>query len=132
MTDLEKAKEIFNNDKFATETTGIEIIEAGNKSAKCFMKITPKHLNAANRVMGGAIFTLADFTYAVASNYNQTKNVTKTSEISFLGQPAGDSLIAEAKVIKDGQTACTYEIMIKDEYNTPVALVISNGIKLKD
>ncbi|MCR5188554.1 MAG: PaaI family thioesterase [Treponema sp.] len=130
MTDLEKAKEFFNDDKFATQAAGIELVEVSDKYAKCYMKIQDKHLNAANMVMGGAIFTLADFAYAVASNFNQTPTVTRTSEITYLGQPRGDSLIAETKLIKDGRTTCTYEIIVKDEYNSMVALVISNGMKL--
>lgn len=130
MNNLDKAKNFFKDDVFSTQTTGIEIIEVGNKYAKCFLKIDERHLNATNRVMGGAIFTLADFTYAVASNFNQSPNVTNTTEISFLGQPAGNSLISESKLIKDGQTTCTYEISIKDEFGTPVALAIFNGVKL--
>lgn len=130
MSNLDKAKDFFKDDIFSTQTTGIEIIEVGDKYAKCFLKIDERHLNATNRVMGGAIFTLADFTYAVASNFNQIPNVTRTTEISFLGQPAGNSLISESKLIKDGQTTCTYEISIKDEFGTPVAIAISNGVKL--
>ena len=130
MTDLEKAKKIFNDDKFATQAAGIEIVEVSDKYAKCYMKIQEKHMNAAHMVMGGAIFTLADFTYAVASNFNQTPTVTRTSEITYLGQPRGDSLIGESKLIKDGRTTCTYEITIKDGYNSMIALVITNGMKL--
>ena len=130
MTDLEKAKELFNDDKFATESTGIEILAVKAEYAKCYLKLQPKHLNANDRVMGGAIFTLADFTFAVAANYDQTPCVTRTSEITFLSQPKGDTLIAESKLIKDGHTACTYQISVNDEFSDPVAIVITNGIKM--
>ncbi|MBQ4312567.1 MAG: PaaI family thioesterase, partial [Clostridia bacterium] len=64
MTDekLQELKNLFYNDKFATEAAGIELIDAGEGNARCEMEIKPIHLNAAGTVMGGATFTLADFT----------------------------------------------------------------------
>lgn len=48
---LTKAKEIFSNDIFASETTGIEILAAEPGYAKCRLEIEKKHLNALNSVM---------------------------------------------------------------------------------
>ena len=45
----------------------VEIEEVDDGYAKCSLEIQPHHLNAANTVMGGAIFTLADFAFAVAT-----------------------------------------------------------------
>ena len=72
MTDVEEARAYFSNDKFAMKTTGIQIDDVKPLYAKCSLKITDAHKNAAGAVMGGAIFTLADFTFAVAVNF---KNV---------------------------------------------------------
>ena len=68
MTNIEKAKEFFIKDRYAMITTGIEIEEVEEKYAKCSLKINENHTNATGHVMGGAIFTLADFTFAVSIN----------------------------------------------------------------
>ena len=130
MTDIEKAREFFGKDKYATVASGIQIDEIGEHYSKCSMKITDNHKNAYGGVMGGAIFTLADFAFAVASNYNAPQTVSVTSQINFIGMAKGQCLIAESKVIKDGRTTCLYDVFITDELGTKVAYVTVNGMKL--
>ena len=129
-SELEDAKAFFQDDRFATRTTGCEIIAVGDRYAKCALKIEDKHKNAAGNVMGGAIFTLADFTFAVASNYKQQLNVSTSSQITFLGRAKGTQLLAESRLIKDGRTTCFYEITIHDELGTLIALATISGMKL--
>lgn len=124
---LEKAKEMFKNDRFATSTTGIEILEAKPQYAKCRLKIEEKHLNALNTVMGGAIFTLADFSFAIASNIGGETVVTVNSQISYLGTAKGEYLYAECSPIKVGRSTCLYMVKINDEKNTQVACVSITG-----
>jgi len=128
MTELEKARQFFLNDRYAMKTTGIEILDVALHYAKCSLKIDDRHLNAIDKVMGGVFFTLADFTFAVSSNLNGETTVTQNSSITYLGKVKGDSLISESHLIKSGKTTCTYEIFIKDNLGNPIALVISNGI----
>ena len=65
---LEEVRRIFGDDRFATEACGCEVLEASEGHAVCAFTIAPTHLNAQGRVMGGAIFTLADFSLAIACN----------------------------------------------------------------
>lgn len=130
MSDLEKARDFFYKDLYATKLSGIQIDEVSEHYAKCSMKITENHQNAYGGVMGGAIFTLADFTFAVASNFNQPQTVSVTSQINYTGMAKGEKLIAEAKVIKDGRSTCLYEIIITDDKETQVAFVTITGMKL--
>jgi acyl-CoA thioesterase len=51
------------------------------------------------------------------------------SEIHFLAQPKGTLLLAEASCVKQGRTTCVFSISIKDELNTPVAMVTTTGMK---
>ncbi|MBO4367882.1 MAG: PaaI family thioesterase [Clostridia bacterium] len=133
MTELEEARKIFSEDRFATATTGIEILEVGEKYAKCALKTGPEHKNAADTVMGGAIFTLADLTFAVASNFRQGHTVGVVSQISFLSAPKyGTTLYAESRLIRDGRRACFYEINITNGEGKPVALVTMNGMHVED
>ena len=90
MTNLERAKEFFKHDVYATSTTGIEIEEVSLHHAVVSLKIEQRHLNAANTVMGGVLFTMADFAFAVAANFDRPLTVTLASQISFLNAAKGE------------------------------------------
>lgn len=128
-TPLERAREFFKDDVYATGTTGITIDDIGDGYAKCSLTVTPAHLNAANTVMGGAIYTLADFAFAVASNYEHPLTVTLSSNITFLNAAKGKKITAVARLYSEGGHTCSYNIEITDELGTNVALVTSNGYK---
>ena len=130
MTDIEKAREFFGKDNYATVASGIQIEQVGEHYAKCSMQITDNHKNAYGGVMGGAIFTLADFTFAVATNFNAPHTVSVTSQINFLSMAKGKCLFAESNLIKDGRTCCFYSVSITDELGTKVAFVTLTGMKL--
>jgi acyl-CoA thioesterase len=80
-------------------------------------------------VMGGVYFTLADFAFAVASNWQQPGVVGLNCDASFIGVPKTERIIAEAKLIKDGRTICCYNVDIKDELGNPVAAVQCVGFR---
>ncbi len=128
---LTQAREYFAGDKFATEATGITIEDVGENYAKCSFKIKDIHKNAVGQVMGGAIFTLADFAFAVATNNCDRVTVTAVSQINYLGMAKGDTLIAETRLIKDGKRSCFFEIVITDNLGNVVATVNSNGMHLE-
>ncbi len=132
MKTLEEVKEYFSRDIYATETTGISIDEASENRAVCSVKIDRRHLNAADVVMGGVIFTLADFTFAVAANVNQPTTVSLTSSISYLGVCKGKRLIAEAFCEKSGKSTCSFRVEVTDELGTRVAVVLITGFRKKD
>ena len=46
MTDLEKAREFFGGDLYATKMTGIQIDEVGEHYARCSLELTDDHRNA--------------------------------------------------------------------------------------
>ena len=123
---LEQIQKIFSNDRFATDNGAvIEQVEEGY--AKCWLEIQPHHLNAGGTVMGGAIFTLADFAFAVASNWNKPLNVSTTSQITFLGTAKGARLVAEARKVKEGRSTCYYLVDVSDDLGNPVAHVTASG-----
>lgn len=130
MKDLEEAKNFFHNDKYAVQQTGIEIVAVDDNYSKCSLKIRDYHLNAANALMGGVPYTLADFSFAIATNTPEHHVVTTNSSITYLGVPKGDTLFSECNLVKDGRTMCTYEINITDNLGTKVAVVITSGFKL--
>lgn len=130
MKSLEELREIFDGDTFATKTTGVELIDVGPKYAKCRLLLEDKHLNAMKNAMGGAIYTLADFTFAVASNAETMNTVTAGSSISFINPSKGNELISEAKCIKDGRSLAFYEVTITDNLDNIISVVTFTGAKV--
>jgi len=132
MNEKEEAKEFFIKDRFAMVTTGIDILEADpeKKYAKCIMNIDDRHPNVAGTVMGGAIFTLADFCFAVASNFKQGHAVSVNSTINFFRPGTGKFLTAESEIVKDGKTIINYNINVKDDAERLVAVVNITGMRV--
>ena len=60
------------------------IDELGEDYAVCSMEIRKSHRNAAGNVMGGVIFTLADFAFAVSSNNVHNLTVAISCNINYL------------------------------------------------
>lgn len=128
MTDLERAREFFKNDRYATDATGIVIEEVGENYAKCSLTLDERHLNATGHPMGGVMYTLADFVFAVSTNFGkETVTVTTVSQICYLGAARGKVLYGESRLLKDGRTTCFYEVTITDELGTKVAVVTTTG-----
>ena len=86
----------FEKDLFA-KSSGIELSEVLPGYAKAVMKISENHLNAVGVVQGGAIFTLADFAFAVASNSRGKIALAIDAEISFFKSVSRGTLTAEAR-----------------------------------
>lgn len=126
MTKLEEARAFFAGDRFATEN-GAVIDKIGEHYAICSMELTPHHLNAAGRVMGGAVFMLADFAFAVASNFGHPADVTTTSQITFLRPSQGKMLYAKSQELRRGRTAVYYETSVTDDTGALIARVTASG-----
>ena len=76
-------REYFSEDYYAVEL-GIELLEFEAGFARTRMKLERKHMNGLRIVHGGAVFGLADFTFAVASNAHGTVAVAIHADISFI------------------------------------------------
>jgi len=124
---LNEAREFFSKDLFATKCMGAVIEEVGEKYAKCSLTLDERHYNAVGQIMGGVAFTLADFVFAIASNFHQSPTVTLTSQINYLNPIKGNTLWGESKLIKDGKRNCFYEVTITDDLGMPVAVVSITG-----
>ena len=127
---LEETRAFFKDDVYATQVTGIVIDACGPNYAKCSLALESKHRNAAGQVMGGVLFTLADFAFAVAAHNSGPLTVTAVSQITFLSAARGNVLTAETRLIKDGKRSCYFQIDITDDLGTLVATVSSSGMHL--
>lgn len=109
------------NDKFAKHC-GIELLEVAPGSAKVKMEIKEHHLNAALTVHGGAIFTLADFAFAVASNSHGTLAMAINVSISYFKAKTKGTLFAEAREVAINPKLASYTINITDEAAELIAI----------
>jgi acyl-CoA thioesterase len=129
---LEEAKSIFYGDKYASQVTGVEILDADVGYSKVALKLDERHMNAVGQVMGGVYFTIADYAFAIASNFKQNPTVTQTSQIAFLAPVKGDTIFAEAMKIRSGRTTCFYKIIITDSTGEQIAYVTTTGFILNN
>ena len=113
-------KHIFKSDKYA-QLSNIELLTAGPGHATAKMTLHPHHLNALKTVQGGAIFTLADFTFAVACNSHGTMAVALEVSIVFMKAATTGTLWAEAREISKNFKVGLYVVDIKDDQGELVA-----------
>ena len=120
---IEEVRTYFANDHFATEACGCRVLEGRQGHSKCEFEIGEIHKNAQGGIMGGAIFTLADFALAIACNLGENPTVAVDNSIRYLNAPKGKRLIATADVDKSGRSLGFYTVRIVDELGTPVAVM---------
>ena len=113
------AREIFLHDTYATDTTGISIAHAGEHEAECHLTLDARHRNARGAAMGGALYTLADFSAAVAANSaelaeGELRWVSLDASIHYLAPATGTHLTARCEALKPGRTTSLYQTTISD------------------
>lgn len=121
----------FEKDVFATNN-GIKLLEAAPGYARASMEIQPTHYNSVGIVHGGALFTLADFTFAVASNSHGRVALAIDAEISFFKTLTKGTLTAEAKEISLNGKLGTYLVEITNEENEQIAHCKGTVYRKKD
>ncbi len=131
MSKLEEARELFAHDLYASELTGAVIDEIGDNYSRCSLILEDKHRNAYGGIMGGAIYTLADLAFAVASNFDKEEaTVSLSTSANFMSASKGNVLYAEARLIKDGRRNCFYEVRVTDDLNKDIAEILFTGAHL--
>lgn len=126
---IEEARAQFKNDKFAT-LNGMELDELTDDYSLCHVDIGERHQNAYGGVMGGAIFTLADYAFAAMCNNDHYLTVALNVNISFLSAPKGHTLYARCTRVKSGRTTGVYNVDVSDDTGRQVALFVGTGYKM--
>ena len=129
---MEVIKKFFKNDRFARHV-GIELLEVSEGRAKAKMTVKECHLNGVNIAHGGAIFSLADLAFAVASNSHRTVAVSINVSISYLkASVAGDTLVAEAIEVSRNPKLATYEVRVTNETDELIAIFLGTVYRKKE
>ena len=108
-------------DQFAVHC-GIELLAAGAGAARAKMPLQAHHCNGIGTGQGGAIFTLADFAFAAASNSHGPIAVAINVNITFLKAAKLGTLWAEAREISRNAKLASYTVEVKDDAGDIVAL----------
>lgn len=124
---MKKIIELFEKDNFA-KGCGIEIEEIKVGFARCSMKVTPNHLNGIGLLMGGALFTLADFTFSLAANSHGIVAVTKEASIAYLLKCTKGVVTAVATEIDRNDKSGSYAVEITGDDGEIVAKINGTAI----
>lgn len=117
---MDKIRELLSRDQFAKHS-GIELVEVSKGYAKAVMPLQKIHLNGVGTVHGGAIFTLADFVFAAASNSHGTIAVAINVSISYVKAAIKGTLTAEAAEESINAKLATYRVRVTDDGGDLVA-----------
>ena len=126
---IEEARAYFSDDRFATDN-GATLDELDESHAVTSLTLGARHRNAFGGVMGGAIFTLADFAFAALTNDRENVTVAQQVSVNYLSAPKGGRLIAMARYKKDGRSSCVVNVDVTDDTGRDIAQFVGTGFKL--
>ena len=126
---IEEAREFFKGDKFATNI-GVNLEKLDDDSCECSLELNDGHKNAVGGVMGGVMFTLADFAFAVLSNNLHSPTVAQQVSVNYLSAPKGNRLIARAVCKKNGRSSSIINVDVIDDTGRDIVQFIGTGFKL--
>jgi len=135
--DLEHIRNHFRKDRFATGI-GVMIDSAAEDCVICSMELSASHRNSVGGVQGGAIFTLADLTFAVHCNLAMVcgedvgVTVGQSCSISFLKSTKGTRLTAKSTCLSKGRNMSVYRICVEDDLGVSIAEMLANGFTLNN
>jgi len=128
---LEDVRRCFGNDQFS-QRANIELLSVTPGHATAKMTLHPHHLNGLNTVHGGAIFTLADFTFAAACNSHGTVAVALNASITFMKAASTGVLHAEAREVAKNFKVGSYMVEVRDEQGDLIATFQGLAYRKKD
>jgi len=129
---MNELAEHLKNDRFA-EHTGIERVLTPDGSWTARLRVEERHLNGLGVAQGGAVFTLADYAFAIASNTDGRTSTGLQTGISFIA-PArpGTVLIAQVREVSRRKTISIYEVEVRNEQDqTLIALFTGTAFRIK-
>lgn len=108
-------------DQFASHS-GVELVAVEPGRAVTRMAVLPWHLNSVGLVHGGAIFTLADFAFAAASNSHGNIALGINVNITFIAAAKAGTLTAEAREVARNPKLASYTVNVTDAAGQLIAV----------
>lgn len=112
---------VLTRDRFA-QLLGIKVEELRPGYARASLAVDERLFNGVDIVQGGAVFTLADYAFALASNTHENVAVGVESNISFMKPTRTGTLFAEAEEISRSKSLGSYVVRITNDKGDLTAL----------
>jgi acyl-CoA thioesterase len=112
---------VFERDQFA-RFNGIRVVQVRPGFGQTEMTVEARHLNSVGVLQGGALFTLADLAFAVASNSHGVVALACQADMTWFKAVVSGKLIATAEEIARTRKLSTCVVRITDESGELVAL----------
>ena len=114
---LEDVYKRFENDRFAYGLLNCEIVEISEGKAAASLMVKRDHLNGVDLCQGGVIYSLADFSCAMAANSYGPVCVTLENNIIYKKSvKEGEIMIASSLVIERMKKILICECVITVNY----------------
>jgi acyl-CoA thioesterase len=117
----ERIAAFFERDRFAREN-GMRVVEVRPGYARTEMTVESRHLNSIGILQGGALFTLADLAFAVASNSHGVVAVACQADVTWFKAVQSGTLTAAAEEISRTRRLSTCLVRVTDQDRDLVAL----------
>ncbi len=131
LLEMETIKKFFKRDRLA-EYLGIELVDVSIGNAVAKMEVKNEHLNGIGTVHGGAIFTLADFAFAVAANSHGRVTVAINVSITFMKATTSGTLTAIAKEVSLNPKIASYTVNIINDDDELIAIFQGLAYRKRD
>jgi acyl-CoA thioesterase len=103
---------LLERDRYAA-LLGISLAEVTEDTVTVTMPLTDDHENFYDVAHGGAVFSVADCAFSLASNAHGDKAVAVDTHLAITAaSSAGDTLTATAEEMTRGRTLATYRVTV--------------------
>lgn len=129
---IDELRDYYSHDEFARECLGarIDSYDFETHEAQVSMDVDGRHHNALGSVMGGVMFSLADFALAVACNTDQPGSCSVNHAINFMSAPRDEKLVACARPDKLGRKLAFFTVDVHDGTGAKVARMTATVFRL--
>jgi len=120
--------DFFKRDPFA-QYIGAELLEVREGYAKARLLVDDRLVNGIGVCQGGALFTLADLTFAAAVNSHGQLSLTTNSNITYIRAVPKGYLYAEAHELVNHHRLPYGEVKLTDEAGQLCAVFSSSAYR---
>lgn len=124
-------RRLLRGDRWAA-VAGAKLVALREGYARVTMRLRPEHLNGVGVAQGGAVFTLADFAFAAASNSHGTVAVALDVSITFARGTRTGVLTAEAHEESVSRRVSVCNVRVTNAAGEVVALFRGSAFRKED